>query len=331
MSAFCQKNEKEKTLADILDKYRGKKQYDYDCALAFSGGKDSTYVLYLLKKKYQMNVLAITGDDYMSSPQSWGNKFGVTKKLGVDHMIIRYNWDLYRKVYRASIVKSGMRPRAINFVHNLMHEKAIYEVLQKNNIPLLVTGNSQSEFDMFKEWEKKLNFKSTGNYSYDYWNNWRNFYIKVLEEILPENLQKRIPEIVWSKPHINDLIAQVRYLPIFKYEKFNVQNNIKIIKKELGWKLPTDVGGTETDSAGLQFDVCIYKKIHGKKAYADQVNKLIKNGIITKEIALKALSCNNNSIIDKFFKDFELSWNMLNPDKCSPLLAKLLDLYLPIR
>jgi predicted PP-loop superfamily ATPase len=71
----------EETLFSELEKYRGKSEYD--CAVAFSGGKDSSYVLYRLKEKYKLRILAITGEDYISSKQAWKNRFQVTQKLGV--------------------------------------------------------------------------------------------------------------------------------------------------------------------------------------------------------------------------------------------------------
>jgi len=319
----------EAALNKVLHKYRNRGKYN--CAVAFSGGKDSTYALYLLKKKYNLNVLAITGDDYLASEQAWKNRFNVVKKLSVDHIIVSYDWNLYKEVYRAAIVKSGMRPRAINLVHNLMHQKAIYEILQKYNIPLLIMGNSQDELNLFKEWERRLNFKSTGIYSYDYWKNWREAYIKVLNEILPNYLRTRIPDIIWSEPRKNDPVSEVKHLPLFRYESFDVEKNIEIIKRELGWKLPTDVGGTETDSAGLQFDVCIYRKLHSNEEYAAQISKLIRNRTITREIAWKALNYKDKSIVKRFFDDFRLSWKHLKPEKCSPFLNKWLDLFLPIR
>ncbi|MDX2083339.1 MAG: hypothetical protein SFV53_05085 [Rickettsiales bacterium] len=319
----------DKVLFAELEKYRGK--FEYDCIVAFSGGKDSSYVLHLLKKKYNLKILAVTGEDYIASKQAWKNRFEVVKKLGVDHLIIRYDWQLYRQVYKHAILSAGMRPRAINLVHNLMHEKAIFECLDKYQVPLLITGNSDDELEFFKQWQEKLGFVSTNNYAFDYWNNWRNSYIKVLTEILPKEMQEKIPEIVWKKPCETGNYATTRHLPLFKYEPFDVNYNLKIIKKELGWKMPNDVGGTETDSAGLQFDVIVFRKLHGEAKYAEAISNLIRCGAITRQIALKAINYRDEKIVKDFFKDFDLSWQNLNPQKCSPFLSKWLDLFLPIR
>ena len=42
---------------NMLEEYRGK--YDYDCIVPFSGGKDSTFTLYYLVKKYKLKPLVV--------------------------------------------------------------------------------------------------------------------------------------------------------------------------------------------------------------------------------------------------------------------------------
>ncbi|MEZ5815385.1 MAG: hypothetical protein R3E13_11810 [Alphaproteobacteria bacterium] len=335
--SFCTSYQKEKTdilgeeaLRDILAQATDRKS-QYDCAVAFSGGKDSTYVLYQLKEKYKLKILAITGEDYIASDQAWENRFRVTKKLGVDHIIIRPDWQLYKEVYRSVLISSGMAPRAINLVHNLMHEKAVFEVLNTRDIPFLVTGNSQDEIELFKEWEKELGFQFSGPSACDYWNNWRSAYIKVLEEILPAELQKKIPDIVWPTLSKDDPASRTKHIPFFLYEPFDVGKNMKIIRDKLGWKLPSDVGGTETDSAGLQFCVHSFRKLHGDEEYAAQISKLVRSGNITREIAWKAYNYRNDTIVKRFFDDFQLSWENMDPENCTPFLKKWLGLFLPIR
>lgn len=50
-------------LADLCDKYRGCNGDSYDCAIAVSGGKDSTFQVYVMKELMQMNpVLLAVGN-----------------------------------------------------------------------------------------------------------------------------------------------------------------------------------------------------------------------------------------------------------------------------
>ena len=54
-------NNREQILERRLQKLRGK--YEYDAVVGLSGGKDSTYVLYQMVKKYNLKVLAATYDN----------------------------------------------------------------------------------------------------------------------------------------------------------------------------------------------------------------------------------------------------------------------------
>ncbi len=56
-------NGREAALRGILDRYRGRGNGEHDCLVPFSGGKDSSYTLYLLVKKYDMKPLAFNVDN----------------------------------------------------------------------------------------------------------------------------------------------------------------------------------------------------------------------------------------------------------------------------
>ena len=53
--------ERRKLLAKLLEEYRTKGS-NYDCIIPVSGGKDSCYLLYKVKREYGLNVLAFTTD-----------------------------------------------------------------------------------------------------------------------------------------------------------------------------------------------------------------------------------------------------------------------------
>ena len=58
-TAFKKENidwqKRKKMLDDVIEKYRGK--YEYDCIVPFSGGKDSSYTLYYLMNEYKKKNL----------------------------------------------------------------------------------------------------------------------------------------------------------------------------------------------------------------------------------------------------------------------------------
>ena len=56
---------------DLIKQVKGKS--DYDATLAYSGGKDSTYTLYLLREVFKLKTLAITFDNGFISEQAFKN------------------------------------------------------------------------------------------------------------------------------------------------------------------------------------------------------------------------------------------------------------------
>ena len=56
---------------EYLEQEKGKS--DYDCALAYSGGKDSSYTLYVLREIFNLRVLALVFDNGFLSDQAKKN------------------------------------------------------------------------------------------------------------------------------------------------------------------------------------------------------------------------------------------------------------------
>jgi 3'-phosphoadenosine 5'-phosphosulfate sulfotransferase (PAPS reductase)/FAD synthetase len=56
----------------------------YDCIVAFSGGKDSMYALYLLKRRYNINPLAVNLNNYFQTENVKEWISFALKKLEVD-------------------------------------------------------------------------------------------------------------------------------------------------------------------------------------------------------------------------------------------------------
>ena len=91
------KREYEGKFIDLVEKHRSKGSYD--CLMAFSGGKDSTYTLMVLRKRYNLRVLALTLDNGFISQGAFRNMCSVTDNLGVDHMIFKPRFDLMKRIF----------------------------------------------------------------------------------------------------------------------------------------------------------------------------------------------------------------------------------------
>ncbi|MCQ2588022.1 MAG: 7-cyano-7-deazaguanine synthase [Treponema sp.] len=103
---FCREYEKiENQLKDYpaLEKNflnRIKNQgHRYDAAVGFSGGKDSTYVLYHLVKTYNLKVKAFTLDNGFMSKEAKDKIVAIVKELDIDHEFVEMDENLVKQMY----------------------------------------------------------------------------------------------------------------------------------------------------------------------------------------------------------------------------------------
>ena len=68
--------------------YRGKGK-KFDCIVPFSGGRDSTYVLCQMVKKYHMKVLSLTVDSGAILPEGYENIKNAAEELNVPHIWLK--------------------------------------------------------------------------------------------------------------------------------------------------------------------------------------------------------------------------------------------------
>lgn len=91
----------------ILDRYRGRGRGKYDCMVPFSGGKDSTYTLWLMKNKYGMKPLAFNFDNGFGHPDAQMFVRKGAEKLGVDLYTYTPSRDLLNRVYKRALEQTG--------------------------------------------------------------------------------------------------------------------------------------------------------------------------------------------------------------------------------
>ena len=131
------KNEFEK----ICNHYR-KDGVGYDCLIPVSGGKDSTYQAYIMKKIYGMNPLCVCFETTYATDLGNQNLDNISK-LGIDVIHFKKNYDVYKKMVIESFKRVGdeMWPNHIG----IFTIPVMFAV--KFNIPLIIWGeNSQMEY-----------------------------------------------------------------------------------------------------------------------------------------------------------------------------------------
>jgi hypothetical protein len=100
-----------KKIRELASRIRGKN--DYDVLMCYSGGKDSTYTMGLLKNKYRLNVLAFTVDNGFFADRAYVNMRNAVEYLGIDHVIFKPNFRNLQKVFKTALKRSMYPEKAM--------------------------------------------------------------------------------------------------------------------------------------------------------------------------------------------------------------------------
>lgn len=100
-------SQREARFKQIINTYRNASEANYDCIIAVSGGKDSYWQTYLIKKVHGLNPLLVTyhGNNYLSEGQSNLNR--MREVFGVDHLVFGPSVETLRKLNRLCFKKMG--------------------------------------------------------------------------------------------------------------------------------------------------------------------------------------------------------------------------------
>jgi hypothetical protein len=82
----------------------------YHAIVLFSGGKDSSYLLHRLMRRYpDLRLLALTVDNTFMSPVAMENVQEIVRRLGVEHMVLRPRAATVEKMFRYAITHLNER------------------------------------------------------------------------------------------------------------------------------------------------------------------------------------------------------------------------------
>ena len=249
---------KKQEFMEIINQYKGRGLYD--CIVPFSGGKDSTYTLYALMKDYGLKPLVVSFDHGFYRPKTLANRVGVQKKLGVDFLNFRTDWQVVKKLMLESLKRKGdfhWHAHAGTFAFPM-------QLAVRFNIPLVIWGEPSSEY--------------TGHYSYD--DNeevdQRRFNRIVNLGINAEDMVGMIEGVTmrdlepYKYPSLKELKSiGCRSVCLGSYQPWDVREQAAIIKRELDWQ------GDEMEGIPPEYD---YEKIEDMFQGTDDYLKFIKRG-----------------------------------------------------
>lgn len=200
---------------------------EYDCIVPFSGGKDSTYTLWALVKRFGLRPLVVSFDHGFYRPRMVENRTRTFRRLGVDVITFTPNWRVVRKLMLESLIRKG------DFCWHCHAGVFAYpmQIAVKHKIPLVIWGEGGGEYEAY--------FRFADIEQTDEWKFNRRIIMGMRAEdlagFIDEDVRDLSPYIYPTKEEIEQ--AGVRSLPLGKYVPWDVQEQVRINQRELGWQL----------------------------------------------------------------------------------------------
>ncbi len=251
--------------------------------MAWSGGKDSTYTLWLLRERYGLRVLAFTLDNGFTSPVTLKNVRVVAENLGVDHIIIKPRFDLLRAVFVASAQRPDLYPpKALERASSICNScigiaKGIgLRLALERDIPLLVYGWSPGQIPL-----ASALFCFTSPMLRTFLQAARLPLEKVAGDQIapyfpPENLLDGRDELPYS-------VAPLAFL---EYH----EETVLARTRALGWESPSDTDPNSTNCLLNGFACQVHLEQMGYHPYAMELAGLVREGYISRDEALARLN-----------------------------------------
>lgn len=264
---------REKELKKVFEQFKGKGK-EYDCLVPYSGGKDSSYVLYTCKK-YGMNPLAYNFNNHFQTRIGKENMENVVRALGVDMVNFTPNWKVVKKLCFKGLEKIG---DFCWFCNSAIIATSIRRAIIEE-IPLIVFGEQAAEYDPRFE------------------------FGDLYDKLFRESAQEGVSETEFADEEVTiEKLKPYRLLPLEQRKKLKViylgsfikwdKDEVrKIIKEELGWKEGKVEGASTTFEhidckfTGIREYIKFLKRGYGRNTQLASIK--VREGKITREEALK--------------------------------------------
>lgn len=268
--------EREKLLRKILEDAKAKAGDNYDCIVPISGGKDSTFQLYVLTKIYGTKPLAVTFSHNWWSEAGWYNLQNALETFNVDHIAFTPNRALINRIAKRSVEGIG----DVGWHDHGGVGSFPLQVAVKFKIPLLVWGESIAEASGRASYEEPM-------HKFD-----REYFIKVSAKLTAREMECEYlsardlyPFTVPSQEEID--AAGVFGIHLGDYIFWDDERQMEFLRDTYGWK-DTQMEGTykryksvEDIMSGMHDFTCYLKRGFGRCTMQASID--VRNGLLTRE------------------------------------------------
>jgi N-acetyl sugar amidotransferase len=203
----------------IAEIKRGGAGKPYDCIIGVSGGVDSSYTAYCVKRKYGLRPLAVHFDNGWNSELAVQNIERLLKELEIDLYTHVVDWDEFKDLQLA-FLRASVANSEIPTDHAIV--ALMYGMAAKHGVRYIISGgNLATESIMPDIWmhdAKDLRF------------------LKAIHRRFGTRPLRTFPTQGYLGLAWNVFVRRIRYVGILNYLDYNKDEAIRILEEELGWR-----------------------------------------------------------------------------------------------
>ncbi|NQU95493.1 MAG: hypothetical protein HQ549_04610 [Candidatus Omnitrophica bacterium] len=303
---YCRKYKKQEflgydALENILSKYRSKDGRP-DCIVGFSGGRDSSYALHVLKTKLGMHPIAYTYDWGLVTDLARRNQARVTGKLGIEHLIRAADIHTKRRHIKKHIYAWLEKPELGMVPLFMAGDKMFYyyggQLRKETGIKLTVFAAGQQ----LEQMEFKVGFCGIDEHLE---NNTKLYHFKLISKVrlaLWYLKQYCLNPRYFNESFFDSAFAfyvsflnKDDYTYLYRYIPWDEKVIERTLKEEYDWELDSKYGKNQWRMGDGQtaFTNYIYYAIAGFSEFDSFRSNQIREGLITREEAVELLKDDN--------------------------------------
>ncbi len=245
---------------------------EYDCVIGISGGVDSTYVAYEVKR-LGLRPLAVHLDNGWDSELAINNIEQALGTLGIDLVTRVLEWDEFRQL-QIAFLKASVPDGEIPTDHAIL--ATLYEEASRRGIRYVLSGdNFATEAILPRRWTYGVH-------------DWR--YIEQIHRRFAGSPLSSFPHVSRLRLDFFSRVRRIRVVGLLDYLPYVKSDAMELLQRELGWR---PYGGKHYESIYTRFFqgyiLPVKFGIDKRKAH---LSTLICAGQMTRDEALRSLEEN---------------------------------------
>lgn len=255
---------------------------EFDCVVPLSGGRDSTYVLHQIVRRYGLKPIAYSYDNGLMSNIAIQNIFNACSILRVKFEI---KSSLSHSIARKYFLKASIKRSPLHFLGTLCYgcPNAIWggalQLAREQNIPMIISGETDIEDAKYKKIQLESMHDSTIAKI--------GFLLRSpITYTIGHCTKKIFCQRYYSKETVMDSISTIR---LFDYARYDENKVLAVLRDELDW---------ESDKhTPWRFDCSIHNvsllmtyQLMGMTEWDDFCSVEIREGMMTRDKALERIS-----------------------------------------